>query len=108
MRAGIWSPQVRNARRLSAESNDRADFDWHPNDGDLRPIRAYLALTRRINGCGVRSSSFRLRTHPANICLRCELPHTKIPPIPEHCGPECVHIGGDACGAPAAELGGGV
>lgn len=108
MRAGLWSPQARNARRLSAKINDRPDSHWHPSDGDLRSIKTHLAPTRRIDCCGVRSRSFRVRTDPTNIRLRCELPHTKIPPIPEHCITECVHIGGHACGAPAAELAGGV
>ncbi|GMN49872.1 hypothetical protein TIFTF001_019035 [Ficus carica] len=108
VRASIRSTKIRNARRVSSKSDSSPPDHSHSDHRHLCLIEADPALSRRANESGFGGGDLRLRSDPADIRVRGELPDPEVPAGAEHCDAEHVHIGGDAAGARADELGGGV
>ena len=108
MWAGLRCAQVRNAWSISPAIDDPPDVDICPSYVHLHFLQAPLAPARRIILHCLVGCNLCVRTHPSNLCLRCQLSNPKVPPSAEHSGAQLLHLRGYVCCAPATELAGDI
>ncbi|RWW13442.1 hypothetical protein GW17_00022837 [Ensete ventricosum] len=108
VRAGVRRPQVRDARSIPPAVDGAAHGHRRATCGDLRLVAANPGASGGVAGDRQGGVGLRLRADPADLCIRRQLPDPEVPAGTEHRGAERLHLGRDAGGAPAPELGSGV
>lgn len=108
MRASLRREKIRNAGHLLTTVNDFTNPSRLPLDPPLRLLGADPCVPRRVAGNRLLRRGFRVRSHPADLRVRRELPDPKVSPGAEHRVPERLHIRGHVRGPRGAELGGGL